>query len=147
MNSDLKKMYQKIVMKNYKNPMNLGITKGLIKSEFKNPSCGDEAYVGFKVENNIITVIKQEVVGCSICKASASVLTKELVNKTTDEALYLIDTFKKLVSGEENLDIDALGEAAFFVGVKEFPARRNCAVLSWKALELGLNNYLNDENI
>jgi len=147
MNNELKKMYQKIVMKNYKNPSNLGITEGLIKSEYKNPSCGDEAYVGFSIENNIITVLAQEVVGCSICKASASVLTKELVNKSVVEALSLIDTFKKLVSGENDLDLDSLGEAAFFVGVKEFPARRNCAVLSWKALELGLNNYLNDESI
>lgn len=140
MNNELKKMYQKTVMKNYKHPENLGILPEMIKCEFKNPSCGDEAYIGFTMKDNTIVDIKQEVVGCSICKASASVLTTVLKGKTIDEALVLIDIFKRLVQGEEGLDVDQLEEASNFSGVKEFPARRNCAMLAWKALEQGLTN-------
>lgn len=138
MNDELKKMYQKLVMKNYRNPKNLGIPTGMSKCEFKNPSCGDEAFIGFTLKDNEIVDLKQEVIGCSICKASASVLTTVLVGKTKEEALNLIDKFKRLVGGEEVINKEELGEAAFFVGVKEFPARRNCAMLAWKALEIGL---------
>ena len=143
MNEELKKMYQKIVMKNYRHPSNFGIAPNMLTSEFKNSSCGDEAIIGFTIYDNKLMDIKQEVIGCSICKASASVLTKVLLGKTITEALELIAQFKKLVYGPPLPNKESLGEAAYFSGVKEFPARRNCAMLAWKALEIGLLREIN----
>ena len=57
---DLKSLYRAVIMDNYKNPKNKGLTKG-DKYEFvhlNNPSCGDEMNVEVLVEDDTIVAIR-----------------------------------------------------------------------------------------
>ena len=138
---DLKSLYRTVIMDNYKNPKNKGITKD-DKYHFvhlNNPSCGDNMNVEVLVENGIIKDIHQDAIGCSISCSSASVMSETLKGKTIEEARKIIADFYILVEGQDPQDEEALGEAIAYGGVKDFPARIKCATLSWKAIEKALD--------
>ena len=138
---DLKSLYRAVIMDNYKNPKNKGITKD-DKYHFvhlNNPSCGDNMNVEVLVENGIIKDIHQDAIGCSISCSSASVMSETLKGKTIEEARKIIADFYILVEGHQPQDEEALGEAIAYGGVKDFPARIKCATLSWKAIEKALD--------
>jgi nitrogen fixation NifU-like protein len=138
---DLKSLYRAVIMDNYKNPKNKGITKD-DKYHFvhlNNPSCGDNMNVEVLVENGIIKDIHQDAIGCSISCSSASVMSETLKGKTIEEARKIIADFYILVEGQQPKDEEALGEAIAYGGVKDFPARIKCATLSWKAIEKALD--------
>ncbi len=138
---DLKSLYRAVIMDNYKNPKNKGITKD-DKYHFvhlNNPSCGDNMNVEVLVENGIIKDIHQDAIGCSISCSSASVMSETLKGKTIEEARKIIADFYILVEGQQPQDEEALGEAIAYGGVKDFPARIKCATLSWKAIEKALD--------
>ena len=138
---DLKSLYRAVIMDNYKNPKNKGITKD-DKYHFvhlNNPSCGDNMNVEVLVEDGIIKEIHQDAIGCSISCSSASVMSETLKGKTIDEARKIIADFYILVEGQEPKDEEGLGEALAYGGVKDFPARIKCATLSWKAIEKALD--------
>ncbi len=138
---DLKSLYRAVIMDNYKNPKNKGITKD-DKYHFvhlNNPSCGDNMNVEVLVEDGIIKDIHQDAIGCSISCSSASVMSETLKGKTIEEARKIIADFYILVEGQEPQDEEALGEAIAYGGVKDFPARIKCATLSWKAIEKALD--------
>ena len=138
---DLKSLYRAVIMDNYKNPKNKGITKD-DKYHFvhlNNPSCGDNMNVEVLVENGIIKDIHQDAIGCSISCSAASVMSETLKGKTIEEARKIIADFYILVEGQQPKDEEALGEAIAYGGVKDFPARIKCATLSWKAIEKALD--------
>ena len=138
---DLKSLYRAVIMDNYKNPKNKGLTKG-DKYEFvhlNNPSCGDEMNVEVLVEDGVIKDIHHDGHGCSICCSSASVMSETLKGRNVEDAKKLIYEFYELVMGKAPEDEEELGEAIAYMGVKDFPARIKCATLSWKAIEQALS--------
>lgn len=143
---DLNTLYRTVIMDNYKNPKNKGLTN---RDDYhfvhlNNPSCGDEMNVEVKVENGIIKDIRQDGHGCSISMSSASVMSDLLIGKTVEEARKLITDFYGVVIGQTPENEDALGEAIAYMGVRQFPARVKCATLAWKAIEKGLDEVSGD---
>ncbi len=141
MKGNLEQLYRQVIMDHYKNPRN----KGLVDSEdynnihYKNPSCGDDITVQFKINNaGIIEDIKHDGTGCSICCSSASVMSTLLKGKHQDEALRLMQNFFNMMQGAELKNMDEMEDAVAYTGVAQFPARIKCATLSWKALESGI---------
>ena len=134
--TNLSNLYRQVIMDHYRNPRNKGITDApnYVKCHLKNPSCGDMIDVESLVEDGIIKDIHHDGSGCSICCASASVMSEVLVGKTVKDAKQIINDFYNLIKGEEVSDEDALDEAIAFSGVSQFPARVKCATLAWKAL-------------
>ena len=133
---ELNDLYRQVIMDHYKNPRNKGLSSdsGFISFRLKNPSCGDDTTIQAKIEDGIIKKIRFDGAGCSICCASASVMSEVLVGKTVKDAKQIINDFYNLIKGEEVSDEDALDEAIAFSGVSQFPARVKCATLAWKAL-------------
>ncbi|HEY8435625.1 MAG TPA: SUF system NifU family Fe-S cluster assembly protein [Haloplasmataceae bacterium] len=132
----LETLYRAVILDHYKNPRNKGLKddQGYIQVHLKNPSCGDDVTIGLKVENGLITDVVFEGSGCSISMSSASIMTETVKGKTIEEAQKIIDAYVHMVKGEaydENVD---LGEAVVYQGVSNFPARFNCATISWNAL-------------
>ena len=80
--------FQEQILENYKNPKNFGIPKWspttLHKSE--NISCGDEIQMFLLIEKGIIIKISFIGQGCSICIASASLLTERMKGMTIEFA-------------------------------------------------------------
>ena len=136
---DLNTLYRTVIMDNYKNPKNKGLTKSddFHFVHLNNPSCGDEMNVEIKVNNGIIEDIKQDGHGCSICMSSASVMTDVIKGRTVEDAKRLIQEFLDLLTGKE-IDDEELMDALVYKGVAQFPARIKCAGLSWKAIKKGI---------
>jgi len=81
--------------------------------------------------------------GCSISQASASMLSDQLTGKTLDEAEAFVRIFKGVMQGAEVSEEqeDQLGEIAALQGVRQFPVRIKCALLSWTTLQDAINEY------
>jgi len=138
---DMKLLYRQVIMDHYKNPFHKGLVddKDYTTIHLHNPSCGDDVVVQVKIENDIITDVKHQGTGCSICCASSSVMSISLMNKSKIQAQNFIDEFSKLVMG---LPVDEKiinNDAIVFQSVHQFPARIKCATLAWKAIEEGIN--------
>lgn len=135
----LEYLYREIIMDHYKSPKNKGLIndKDYLLVNMHNPSCGDDVTVQFKLENNVIKNIRHDGTGCSICCASASVMSETLINKEKEEALKLIQRFYDMLTDTKN-DVDLIGDMIAFKGVGKFPARIRCATLAWQGIEKGL---------
>lgn len=133
--ANLENLYREVIMEHYKNPRNKGLAdlpNAHIK-HIKNPSCGDDITIQTVLENGIVKECRHDGSGCSICCASASVLTETMIGKKQQDASYLAEQYLHMVSNQpfdENVDLE---EAQVFIGVRMFPARVKCASISWKA--------------
>ena len=134
---NLEQLYRQVIMDNYKNPKN----KGLIDDEsythvhLKNPSCGDDMKVCCKITGDVLTDIRHDGHGCSICCSSASVMSELLKGKKVSTAKAIINDFYEMIKGNEIEDEEIMDEAIAYKSVSQFPARIKCATLSWKAIE------------
>lgn len=144
----LDELYQEIILEHYKKPKNLGLLENAdIKIEGKNPFCGDEIELAIKLKDDTIENVTFDGSGCAISQASASLMTEKIKGKSIVEVKKLISTFKKMVKGEDDSQVnkDNLEELLALQGVSEFPSRIKCALLAWNTLLLGLEEKLKTE--
>ena len=137
---EIEKLYRQVIMEHYKYPKNKGLVDdaSYLTIHLNNPSCGDELTVQLKVEDNLITDIKHQGTGCSICCSSASVMSQTLKHRNVDDAMSVIGQFYELIKGYPYNPEILKGDAIVYQGVSQFPARIKCATLGWKAVEKGL---------
>jgi nitrogen fixation NifU-like protein len=136
--SDLKALYQEVILDHNKNPRNFKKLEDADCSvEGYNPLCGDHYTIFLKMDGEVISEIAFQGSGCAISKASASVMSTAVKGKTRAEAEVLFKKFHHLVRGEMQGEtgIDELGKLAAFSGVSEFPARVKCAILPWHTMK------------
>lgn len=153
--SRLDQLYRMIVLEHSSKPHNFKrLEEPTHQMELLNPTCGDAIVVDVVVEDNVIIEIGFNGYGCTISMASASMMTDLMLGKNTAEAVNLVHAFNQLVGGtiqddEEVLDEESLRkqlkDAAVLAGVKKFPARYKCAILSWRAVEYGLTQKEDDQ--
>ncbi len=139
--SDLRGLYQEVILDHCKRPRNFGAMEGADRrAEGYNPLCGDKVKIYLKLEHDRISDIRFQGSGCAISTASASILTETLKGKTCAEAEALFETFHDLVTGKGagNGHKPELGKLAVFSGVSEFPMRVKCAILAWHTLKSAL---------
>ncbi len=103
-----------------------------------NPMCGDDLtiYLSNDGENSIRSVHFSGS-ACSICIASASLMTLKTRGKSYAEANELSQLFQQLIT-DESFDEAAhpeLGDLLALAGVRQFPMRAKCATLPWHALD------------
>jgi nitrogen fixation NifU-like protein len=139
--SDLRDLYQQVILDHHKKPRNLRrLPDGSRQVEGYNPLCGDRITVYVKKNGDRIEDISFEGSGCAISTASASMMTEALKGKTTVEAEALFKKFQKMVTSDvaTEADTNGLGKLAVFSGVREFPLRIKCATLAWHTLRAAL---------
>ncbi|HXI03061.1 MAG TPA: SUF system NifU family Fe-S cluster assembly protein [Candidatus Saccharimonadales bacterium] len=140
--SDLKDLYQQVILDHNRNPRNFREIEGADRhAEGYNPLCGDRLTVWLKVDGDTIADVAFRGSGCAISKASASLMTSALKGKSVAEAREIFDLFHRMVTGEagEGFDPEALGKLAVFSGVRDFPVRVKCASLAWHTLKAALS--------
>lgn len=140
MSSNLENLYRQVIMDHYKNPYNKGLVQDptYFTVHLHNPSCGDDMTVQLKEQNGLITDIRHQGTGCSICCSSASVMSVTLKNQTKQMGLEIIHSYYKMLTND-TCDTNILkGDALAYHGVAQFPARIKCATLAWKAAEQAL---------
>lgn len=139
--SDLRDLYQDVILEHSKAPRNYRpLAAANHKAEGYNPLCGDRFTVYLTVEGDRIQDLSFEGSGCAISKASASMMTQSLKGKTVEEAAALFERFHALVTGhgQPGGPEAELGKLAVFSGVSEFPVRVKCATLAWHTLQAAL---------
>ena len=142
--SDLKKLYQEVILEHSKNPRNFGIMEPCTHhGHGDNPLCGDKIDIFLYLDDtDLIENIKFDGKGCAISIASASLMTEILKGKTIADAQNLFGQFENSVTeGHEtsnpNTDMEGL---TVLSGVRQFPARIKCATLPWHAFNSALQN-------
>jgi len=137
--SDLRELYQQVILDHNKNPRNFREIPGASKTEGYNPLCGDHYSIFLQLDGDTIKDVSFTGNGCAISKASASVMSATVKGKSRDEAARLFDVFHRLVTGDPSgVDAVELERLAAFSGVSEFPARVKCATLAWHTLNAAL---------
>lgn len=141
MSSELRDLYQEIIVDHSKRPRNFRAQDAPARSvEGFNPLCGDQVTVYVTVEGDVVKDVSFRGSGCAISTASASVMTESVKGKTTAEAKRLFESFHSLVTkGPDAAPGADLGKLAVFSGVSEFPSRVKCAVLAWHTLDAALH--------
>ncbi|HYM62370.1 MAG TPA: SUF system NifU family Fe-S cluster assembly protein [Thermoanaerobaculia bacterium] len=141
MMTDLRELYQQVILDHNKNPRNYHEIEAARKVEGYNPLCGDHYTIFVKLDGDVIRDVGFTGSGCAISKASASVMSSTVKGKTLEEAERLFQLFHGMVTGEKaKTDGEELGRLAAFSGVSEFPARVKCASLPWHTLHTALQD-------
>ncbi|MEZ5363323.1 MAG: SUF system NifU family Fe-S cluster assembly protein [Bryobacterales bacterium] len=145
--SDLRDLYQELIVDHSKNPRNFrDMPEATRASDGFNPLCGDKLRLYLKIDDNdVIQDASFKGSGCAISTASASIMTAMLKGQTVERARDMFETFHQLVTRpKEDLDPSdvgiGLGKMAVFAGVNEFPARVKCATLPWHTLKNALDD-------
>jgi len=141
--TDLQDLYQEIVMDHNWKPRNFHkMETPTCSSHGFNPFCGDTITVYASIAEEIITDVSFEAAGCSISKASASMMTEAVKGLTITDAKTVFSKFHELVTQTGNAyeDDASLGDLVVLAGVRAFPTRIKCATLSWHALKSALED-------
>lgn len=139
--SDLRELYQEVILDHTKHPRNFGsLEHATHRAQGFNPLCGDQLALFLEVDGGRVKDVRFAGKGCAISTASASLLTEALKGRTTDEAHALFTRFHGVVTTppDQPVDISELGKLAVLAGVREFPMRVKCASLAWHTLEAAL---------
>ena len=139
--SELRDLYQEVILDHTKHPRNYGaVAKPTHSASGSNPLCGDQLVLTLDVEADRVADARFAGKGCAISTASASLLTEAVKGKTTAEAHQLFTRFHDAVTApaDRELDLASLGKLAALAGVREYPMRVKCASLAWHTLEAAL---------
>jgi len=146
MSEQLTDLYRDILMEHYRYPRGHKlIMHPDLANEGHNPVCGDEIEIKVKMDGDRVKDIYVNCVGCAISVASGSMLAEIVEGKTIPEVKKIARIIKAMLKGEEydTEGID-LGDIEALQGVRKFPVRIKCALLSWTTLIDALESELDD---
>ena len=126
-------MSREIIFDHLENPRNKKENSHYQQKQLKNPACGDIVTVFLDLEHNQIKDLTYQVSGCSLCAASASIMSEKLKNKTVKEAKDFTDNLVNMLT-DQPYDQKILNEALCFEGIKDIAPRIKCVTLPYKAL-------------
>lgn len=131
----LDSLYQEVILDHYKHPHHKGLLVGDIQVHHINPSCGDEVTLSLKIDDDKVSSITWDGVGCSISQASISIMSDLLVDKKITEAEAILNSFVEMMQskGKDSGNEELLEDGVALAGVSKYPARIKCALLGWMA--------------
>ena len=141
MSSDLRDLYQEVILDHSKKPRNFhAMPAPDRKAEGYNPLCGDRETVFLDLDGEVLKDVSFQGAGCAISTASASMMTESVKGKTRAEADALFARFHDLITGKpDEGGGPELGKLEVFSGVREYPVRVKCATLPWHTLKAALD--------
>lgn len=130
------KLYKTVLLDHFHHPRNKGDLSGAdILRRGSNPRCGDEVEVGVYLQGTGIGKVRFRGRGCSLCIASASMMTESVCGKTSGEVRHLCESLKAWFGQGSGEAVPALpADLEALSAVRDYPARRRCVLLSWEAL-------------
>ena len=125
-----------ILLDHYNNPHNKGLVDDDRYIEIHNvsDSCIDDIMVQLLVENDKISDIRFDGVGCTICYSSTSIISDLIKGKTRDEAMNIINNYYNMLD-EKEYDPDLLEEANAFETLYKQANRIKCGTIGIHAME------------
>ncbi len=136
MTADPKALYQEVILDHNRKPRNYGrLDHPSHQAEGLNPLCGDHIHVALELTGDRIAAIAFEGESCAICKASASMMTVAVKDRSRSDAQALVREFVDMATGRlAPGDATHIGRLAVFSGISELPMRVKCAILPWHTL-------------
>ena len=133
MDTELKR---EIILDNYKYPTNKDGNDdlGYEKINSNNESCIDDIDLFINIDNNVIEDIRFNGEACAVSTASTSIMIKNIIGKTIDEAYKYINNFDNMVN-ELEYDSELLGEAIAFDEIYKQQNRKGCVTLPYVAIK------------
>ena len=137
---DLNDLYREVIVDHNRSPRNFRrMADATCTAAGHNPLCGDHLTLYLKLKNGVIEDVSFEGNGCAISMASASLMTETLKGKSQGEAARLFQKFHALVTDAGDENDPELGKLAVLAGVRQYPSRIKCAILSWHAMNAALH--------
>lgn len=107
----------------------------------ENKSRGDKIEVFLQIEMDLVKKAFYIGSGSAMFTASASLMTKNIENKTIGEIYSIFEQFKSIfVSQSDNCTFEKYGELFIFCGIKQFPVRIKCTTLPWYTMIGAIEN-------
>ncbi len=144
MTSDLRDLYQEVILDHGRRPRNTGrLEQPTCSVEGHNPLCGDRFTLHVAVQDDIVRDAAFEGTGCAISTASASLMIQAVKGMAVRDAMVLFEKFHRLITegaldGTGLPDEPSLGKLEVLSGVHDFPTRVKCATLAWHTLRAAL---------
>ena len=127
-------VYQAVLLDHFHNPRNKGELEAMeMVKRGSNPRCGDEIEVGISCAHEVLETVRFRGRGCSICLASASMMTECTGGLKIVQARKLVNELQQWFSnGDEAAPADE--NLAALGSLRQHPARKKCVLLAWQAL-------------
>lgn len=130
-------LYREIILDHWRRPRRYGtLDPADVVVQGSNPLCGDEVLLTVRLDDGTIADIAFAGHGCSISRASASLMCEAVVGQRVAEVTELARRVKAMMV--EGADAGDLGDIEALAGVRHVPVRVKCATLAWNALVEGL---------
>jgi len=121
-------MYRDLILEHHRYPHNYGtLDPHDVSQEEHNPLCGDRIRLDLRIADGKIAAVAFSGKGCAVSQAAASMLTDELIGMDLDQVRQY---------GKAEL-LELIG-----LPLDKNPVRLKCALLSLKALKVGVYRYL-----
>ena len=129
-------IYRDILLEHARHPKNSGrLENPGLSASVNNPLCGDELELTLALSGELIQDCRTIVRGCSICQASASIMSEMIIKKTLKEAIITGRLFDESLR-KNNEDVPEMVEPLRpFLALKAYRSRIKCMKLAWDALE------------
>lgn len=130
-------LYREIILDHWRSPRHHGVLEPAdVRVEGSNPLCGDELLLTARLTDGRVADIAFTGQGCSISRASASMMCEGVAGQPIDRAEGLLRRFKAMLV--DRGPTDDVGDLEALQGVASMPARVKCALLAWNALARAL---------
>lgn len=146
-----REIFGEILADHHENPRNNGkLDNPTIVKQGSNPICGDRVTINVELKEadklEVLSKVSFEGEGCIMCLASASIMTEIMIDKSTLEANKIIESFKTFLQSSDDTVSDPVlltvgDDIHTLFGIKKYPARLKCVLLSWITLKTGLLNH------
>ena len=129
-------IYRDLLLEHAQHPKNFGrLESPDLKATAFNPLCGDELELTLTLSEGTIHDCKTQVRGCSICQASASMMSELILAKTLQEAGKISQDFTKSLRKDNEEIAASLDSLRPLIALKKHRSRIKCMKLAWDALE------------
>ena len=127
---------REIMIDNYEHPYNKGLISddSYIKINTNNESCIDNLDFMYKFENGKIVDIHFDGEACAISTSATSIMIKNLIGKTKEEALKILKNYENMIN-EQEYDENILKELNVYNEIYKQPNRKTCALLPFESLK------------
>lgn len=130
-------MMREIIMDHYNNPLNKKVPTDLANYKsirMDSDSCIDDITIYLKIVGDKIVDASFDGVACTISTASTDILCELIKEKSTKDALYIVEQYKNMIY-EKEFDDSVLDELIVFINTHKQAARIKCATLGSNGIE------------
>jgi nitrogen fixation NifU-like protein len=140
--SELDGLYREVILEHARSPRHrAAIAEPTLVHRGSNALCGDAVELSLRLEGDRVTSVGLAGQGCAISQASASIMADLVEGRSFEEIEADEAAFKRMLSGDGEVDEERLGDAAALHDVRRFPRRVKCVALAWTTLHEALDLY------